>query len=74
VGIGEEHRLRIAYDTLAMGPVMARVMGGMTYAEAEELVREDKERCWCGTGKRGEHADGVRSHYPKEDERGTEGK
>lgn len=33
------HRVRIAHDTLRMNDTMARVMGGMTKAEAREVLR-----------------------------------
>jgi len=35
-----EHRVRTARRTLAMNPVMARVMGGMTREDAEDVLRK----------------------------------
>ena len=38
--VPEKHQLRIAYDTLKMNDVMARVMGGMTKDEAKEIIKK----------------------------------
>jgi len=40
--IPEQHQLKIALQTLKMNDVMARVMGGMTKAEAREVIRRLK--------------------------------
>ncbi len=37
--VSEKHQLRIARDTLRMSDVGARIMGGMTKAEARLIVR-----------------------------------
>ncbi len=34
----EKHQLKIAKATLKMDPVMARILGGMTIEQAEEVV------------------------------------
>jgi DNA-directed RNA polymerase subunit M/transcription elongation factor TFIIS len=39
LSVPEKHQLRIAYDTLKMNDVMARVMGGMTKDEAREIIK-----------------------------------
>ena len=36
--IPEKHQLKVAQDTLRMNDVMARVMGGMTNAEARDVI------------------------------------
>jgi hypothetical protein len=36
--IPEKHQLKVARDTLRMNDVMARVMGGMTKAEARQVI------------------------------------
>ena len=38
--IPEQHQLKIAKKTLKMNPTMARIMGGMTYEEAQKIVKE----------------------------------
>lgn len=38
LSVPEKHQLRIAYQTLKMNDVMARVMGGMTKAQAKEII------------------------------------
>jgi DNA-directed RNA polymerase subunit M/transcription elongation factor TFIIS len=39
LSVPEKHQLRIAYDTLKMNDVMARVMGGMTKDEARAVIK-----------------------------------
>lgn len=36
----EWHQLQIAKKTIRMNPAMAAIMGGMTYDEAEEILKK----------------------------------
>lgn len=38
LSVPEQHQLRIARDTLKMSPIMARVMGGPSEAEALAII------------------------------------
>ena len=38
--VPDQHRLKIALDTLRMNDIMARVMGGMTKDEARQVIEE----------------------------------
>lgn len=40
----EKHQLAIAKKTLKMTPVMAKIMGGMTYEEAKKIVEKHKKK------------------------------
>ena len=37
--IFEKHKLKIAKETLKMTPIMANIIGGMTYEEAKQIVK-----------------------------------
>ena len=42
--VATQHRLNIAQATVKMSDVMIRVLGGMTRAEAEAIIRDHAEQ------------------------------